>query len=426
MNRLLNPLIGALLAGAVLCDPGSGSAWGGSVDLTLLSVIAVIALALLFDFSNGFHDAANSVATVVATRAMSARWAVAFSAACNFAAYFVVGTAVANTVAKIVKPGVAGVPVVFGALVGAIAWNYLTWYFGLPSSSSHALIGGLVGAGISAGGTSVISWDKVQQTALFIVVSPLVAFVIAGVATPLVIGLQKLTGWSDDAKPFKGLQLVSAAALSFGHGANDAQKTMGTIAALLAGAGYVTTSHGNVAVPEWVALSAYTAIAVGTMWGGWRIIETVGLRLTNLNARTAVAANVGAVTAIFGGTQLGIPLSTTHAATFSVVGAGAAARRGVGHKMIGGMVLAWVVTIPVTGAIGWGVYRLTQLPGPYAGVSVGVVVLAFLAAIGWAMRNSIGAKEVERQVKLAEELQISLIAAAPMTKLVDTTSVPVA
>lgn len=397
------------------------------MDLTLLSVIAVIALALLFDFSNGFHDAANSVATVVATRAMSARWAVAFSAACNFAAYFVVGTAVANTVAKIVKPGVAGVPVVFGALVGAVAWNYLTWYFGLPSSSSHALIGGLVGAGISAGGTAAISWDKVQQTALFIVVSPLVAFLIAALATPLVVGLQRLTGWSDDAKPFKGLQLVSAAALSFGHGANDAQKTMGTIAALLAGAGYATTSNGNILVPEWVALAAYAAIAVGTMWGGWRIIETVGLRLTNLNARTAAAANVGAVTAIFGGTELGIPLSTTHAATFSVVGAGTAARRGVGRKMIGGMVLAWVVTIPATAVIGWAIYQLTQLPGPFAAISVGLVVLAFLGSIGWAMRNSIGAKEVEQKVRVAEELQTSLMAAPPLKKIAaDTTSVPAA
>lgn len=390
------------------------------MDLTLLSVVAVIALALLFDFSNGFHDAANSVATVVATRAMSARAAVAFSAVCNFAAYFVVGTAVADTVAKIVKPGTAGVPVVFAALVGAIAWNYLTWYFGLPSSSSHALIGGLVGAGISAGGIGAISWSKVEQTALFIVVSPMVAFAIAAAATPLVVGLQKLTGWSDDARPFKGLQLVSAAALSFGHGANDAQKTMGTIAALLTGAGYATADHGKIVVPDWVALAAYTAIAVGTMWGGWRIIETVGLRLTSLNARTAVAANIGAVTAIFGGTGLGIPLSTTHAATFSVVGAGAVGRRGVGHKTIGGMVIAWVVTIPATGAIGWAMYRLTRLPMPIAAVSVGVVVLAFLAAIGWAMRNSISAKDVERQIRIAEQRTAPPAEAAPAQVLADT------
>jgi PiT family inorganic phosphate transporter len=384
----------------------------GSVDLTLLSVIMVIALALLFDFSNGFHDAANSVATVVATRAMSARLAVAFSAACNFAAYFVVGTAVANTVAKIVKPGVAGVAVVFAALLGAITWNYLTWYFGMPSSSSHAVLGGLVGAGISAGGLAAISWSKVEQAALFIVLSPLIAFVIAALATPLVVAVQRLTGWSDDAKPFKGLQLASAAALSFGHGANDAQKTMGVVAALLAGAGYVSTSGGDIAVPEWVALSAYAAIAIGTMWGGWRIIQTVGLRLTNLNARTGAAANIGAVAAIFGGTYLGVPLSTTHAATFSVVGAGAAARRGVCHKMIGGMVLTWFVTIPSTAAIGWGVYWLLQLPTMLAVISVGLVVLAFLATIGWAMRNSIGAKELEAEVHKAEEELVARVGVA--------------
>lgn len=373
------------------------------MDLALLSVITVIALALLFDFSNGFHDAANSVATVVATKAMPARHAVAFSAACNFAAYFVMGTAVANTVAKIVKPGAAGVAVVFAALLGAITWNYLTWYFGMPSSSSHAVLGGLVGAGISAGGLAAISWGRVEQAALFIALSPLIAFVIAALATPLVIALQKFTGWSDDAKPFKALQLASAAALSFGHGANDAQKTMGVVAALLAGAGYVSTSGGDIVVPEWVALSAYAAIAIGTTWGGWRIIQTVGLRLTNLNARTGAAANIGAMVAIFGGTHLGVPLSTTHAATFSVVGAGAAARRGVGHKTISGMVLTWFVTIPSTAAIGWGVYWLTQLPTTLAVISVGLVVLAFLAAIGWAMHTGSGAEELEAEVRRTEE-----------------------
>lgn len=372
------------------------------MDWMLLSVIAVIALALLFDFSNGFHDAANSVATVVATRAMPTRAAVAFSAACNFAAYFFIGTAVANTVAKIVKPDTEGVAVVFAALLGAIAWNYLTWYFGMPSSSSHAVIGGLVGAGISAGGLSAINWAKVEQTALFIVVSPLVAFLIAALATPFVVGLQRLTTWGDNARPFKVMQLVTAAATSFGHGANDAQKTMGVIAALLAGAGYLNTAGGEIAVPEWVALSAYAAIALGTMWGGWRIIETVGLRLTHLNARTGATANLGATAAIFGGTALGIPLSTTHAATFSVVGAGTAARRGVGGKVIGEMVLTWVVTIPATATVGWLMYRLTQLPGPFAVICVGLVVIAFLGGIGWAMRHSIGARELEAQVRTAE------------------------
>lgn len=370
------------------------------MDVLLLSVIGVIALALLFDFSNGFHDAANSVATVVATRAMPARWAVAFSAACNFAAYFVVGTAVASTVAKIVKPGAESVAVVFAALLAAIAWNYLTWYVGMPSSSSHAIIGGLVGAGISAGGLAAISWPSVQKTALFIVISPLVAFLISALATPLVIAVQKLTKWGDDARPFKALQVVSAAAVSFGHGANDAQKTMGVIAALLSGAGYVTVRPGvkEIPVPEWVALAAYTAIALGTMWGGWRIIETVGLRLTHLNARTAVAANIGATTAIFGGTHLGVPLSTTHAAAFSVVGAGASARRGMAWRTISSMVVTWVFTIPAAGAVGWATYRLTQLPRPVSVPLVTMLVVVFGGTIVWAMRHSIGADEVEAEV----------------------------
>jgi PiT family inorganic phosphate transporter len=241
------------------------------VDLLLIAVIAVIALALLFDFSNGFHDAANSVATVVATRAMPPKVAVGFSAFFNFLAYFFVGTAVANTVSKVVDAQYAGVAVVFAALVGAISWNYLTWWLGMPSSSSHALLGGLVGAGLAAGWLDAISWTKVEEAAIAVFASPLVAFSIAFVAMYFVAGLQRVTGWADNARPFKVLQIISAAAVSFGHGANDAQKTMGVIAALLAGAGY-TTMHadGTVPVPEWVALSAYAAIALGTMWGGWK------------------------------------------------------------------------------------------------------------------------------------------------------------
>jgi PiT family inorganic phosphate transporter len=370
------------------------------VDLLLLAVIAVVALALLFDFSNGFHDAANSVATVVATRAMPARWAVWFSAACNFAAYFVVGTAVANTVAKTVKASDVGVAVVFAALFAAIAWNYLTWHFGMPSSSSHAIIGGLVGAGLAAGGISAINWSSVQKTVIAIVASPAVAFTVAALATVLVVGIQRVTRWSDDAKPFKGLQLISAAAVSFGHGANDAQKTMGVIAALLAGAGYVNAAPGAKAlpVPEWVALASYAAISIGTAWGGWKIIDTMGLRLTRLNARTGVAANIGATTAIFGATALGVPISTTHAAASSVVGAGAAARRGTNKKVVGEMVLAWIMTIPATLAIGWLMYRATQLPTVVADIAVGALVVALLSAIGWAMVHAMGAKEIEAEV----------------------------
>lgn len=389
------------------------------MDLLLLAVIAVVALALLFDFSNGFHDAANSVATVVATRAMPARWAVWFSAACNFAAYFVVGTAVANTVSKTVKAADVGVAVVFAALFAAIAWNYLTWHFGMPSSSSHAIIGGLVGAGLAAGGIDAINWSSVQKTVVAIVVSPAVAFTVAALATVLVVGIQRVTRWSDDAKPFKGLQLISAAAVSFGHGANDAQKTMGVIAALLAGAGYVNAAPGAKAlpVPTWVGLVSYAAIAIGTAWGGWKIIDTMGLRLTRLNARTGVAANIGATTAIFGATALGVPISTTHAAASSVVGAGAAARRGTNKKVIGEMVLAWIMTIPATIAIAWLMYKLTRLPTVLADITVGAMVIALLTAIGWAMLHAMGAKEIEAEVlstalptKPAVELPTSQVA----------------
>jgi PiT family inorganic phosphate transporter len=372
------------------------------VELLTITVIAVVALALLFDFSNGFHDAANSVATVVATRAMPARWAVWFSAACNFAAYFFVGTAVANTVGKTVKPGTAGVAVVFGALFAAIAWNYFTWHIGMPSSSSHAIIGGLIGAGIAAGGTGAISWSSVQKTLLAIVLSPAVALTVAALATLLVVAIQRIGKLSDDAKTFKGLQLVSAAAVSFGHGANDAQKTMGVIAALMAGTGVgvsgVKVGAKELPVPTWVALSAYAAIAIGTAWGGWKIIDTMGLRLTKLNARTGVAANIGATTAIFGATALGVPISTTHAAASSVIGAGAAARKGTNWKVIGEMVTAWVATIPATALLGWLVYKATQLPTVAAVIVVGAAVVVLLGLIGWAMVHAMSAREIEAEI----------------------------
>ena len=383
------------------------------MDLLLLSVIAVVALALLFDFSNGFHDAANSIATVVATKTMSARAAVWFSAFFNFAAFFFVGTAVANTVAKVVKPGVEGVGVVFAALLAAIAWNYATWFVGMPSSSSHAIIGGLIGAGLAAGGTDAVDWSNVKKVALAIIVSPAVALSVAALATLLVRGIQKVTRWGDDAKPFKALQLVSAGAVSFGHGANDAQKTMGVIATLLVGAGYLSTDDPkNIAVPTWVALAAYSAIALGTVWGGWRIIHTMGLRITALRANTGVAANIGATTAIFGATTMGIPISTTHAAASSVIGAGVGSRRGVNWRVIGEMVVAWVVTLPSTAAIAWLAYELTRLPQPLDVVVVGAVVLALAGWIVWAMRHSMGHKEIEAELATTADVVLEPTKAA--------------
>lgn len=376
------------------------------MDLLLISVVAVIAIALIFDFTNGFHDAANSVATVVATRALPAKWAPAFSAVFNFLAYFVVGTAVANTIAKTVKSDYQGVAIAFAALFAAIAWNYATWRFGMPSSSSHAIIGGLVGAGLAAGGLDAIDWASVEKAAIGIILSPAVAFSIAFAAMYLVIGIQRLTKAHDDHPAFKGLQLVSAAAVSFGHGANDAQKTMGVIAALLLGAGYTQMGADGktVEVPEWAALSAYTAIALGTLWGGWKIIETMGLKITTLHANSGLAANIGATTAIFGATAVGMPISTTHAAASSIVGAGVGSGKGANWKVVGEMVVAWVLTIPAAATVSFLMFKLTQLPTIAAWVSVSIVLVLFGIWAVWAMLHTIHAADVAAEIPAEKEL----------------------
>jgi PiT family inorganic phosphate transporter len=376
------------------------------VDVLLISVVAVIAIALVFDFTNGFHDAANSVATVVATRALPARWAPAFSAFFNFLAYFVVGTAVANTIAKTVKTDYEGVALTFAALFAAVAWNYITWNFGMPSSSSHAIIGGLVGAGIAAGGLDAIDWSSVQKAAIGIVLSPAVAFGIAFAAMYLVLGIQRAFKMRDDHPVFKGAQLVSAGAVSFGHGANDAQKTMGVIAALLLGAGYTQIGDDgkSVVVPEWVALSAYSAIALGTLWGGWKIIETMGLKLTTLHASSGTAANIGATTAIFGATAVGMPISTTHAAASSIVGAGVGSGKGANWRVVGEMLIAWVITIPASATVAFLMFHLTQLPTVLAWIAVTVVVALFASWAIWAMMHTIHAKDVEAEIPKEEEL----------------------
>jgi inorganic phosphate transporter, PiT family len=376
------------------------------VDWLLIGVIGVIVLALVFDFTNGFHDAANSVATVVATRALPARWAPWFSAAFNFSAFFVVGTAVANTVAKVVKHDAEGVAVVFAALIAAITWNYLTWYVGMPSSSSHAIIGGLVGAGLAAGGLSAINWAVVQTALIAIVVSPLLAFTVAFLAMLGLSRLQRRRTVPDDAKAFKGLQLLSAAAVSFGHGANDAQKTMGIIAAVLPVGGYMTLRpDGNLHIGWWIPFLAYSAIAIGTVWGGWKIIETMGLRITTLRASSGLAANLGAVTAIFGATGMGIPISTTHAAASSVTGSGVASGQGVNLRVVTEMVAAWVVTIPSTVIIGWLMYQLTKLPGAAAWIAVGSVLFVLGGWIAWAMARALHASDVAAEIPTEEDLR---------------------
>jgi PiT family inorganic phosphate transporter len=297
---------------------------------------------------------------------------------------------------------------VFAALFAAIMWNYVTWYLGLPSSSSHAIIGGLVGAGLAAGGVAAISWDSVSKALIGIVASPAVAFTLALLVMFVVAGVQRVFRMRDEHPVFKGLQLVSAGAVSFGHGANDAQKTMGVIAALLLATGHTQMSADGktVELPEWVALSAYSAIALGTLWGGWKIIETLALKITTLHASSGVAANIGASAAIFGATAVGMPISTTHAAASSIVGAGLGSRRGAHWGVVGRMVLAWALTIPSAAAVAWLMFHLTRLPTALAWVSVGAVLLAFAGWAGWAMTHTIHAKDVEAEIPSEEELDL--------------------
>ncbi|MGH3785337.1 MAG: inorganic phosphate transporter [Pseudonocardiaceae bacterium] len=348
------------------------------MDLTLLAVVAIIGLALFFDFTNGFHDAANSVATVVATRVLRPRFAVAWAALFNFIAFLVFGTQVANTIGETVRTENAGIAVVFAALVGAIVWNVFTWWLGLPSSSSHALVGGLVGAGLAAAGTGAIEWSNVQKTAVFIVVSPLVGFALAAGLMSVVRLLERQAGVTDDHRAFKVLQLASSAAVSLGHGSNDAQKTMGVIAALLVATGYLQGGGQELPIPLWVVLAAHAAIALGTLSGGWNIIRTMGIRITELRPAGGFSAETGAAVALFGSTLVGAPVSTTHTTAGAITGVGVAARgQKVSWTIARRMVLTWVVTLPAAAACAAAIYGVTRLPLPGA-----AAVLAVLGALG--------------------------------------------
>jgi PiT family inorganic phosphate transporter len=311
-----------------------------------LGVAIVIALALAFDYTNGFHDAANSIATVVSTRVLSPKYAVMWAAAFNFVAFIVFKTHVANTIAKdVVTQDVLTIGVIFAGLVGAIGWNLITFYLGLPTSSSHALVGGIAGAAVARSGTHVLVSDGIHKIGMFIVLSPLI-----GLALGLVITLaiqwifhryrnvQRLnTG-------FRRGQLISAAAFSLGHGGNDAQKTMGVILAVLIASGHVAPGGD---VPLWVVLAAHTAIGLGTLSGGWRIVKTMGSKITRLQPVGGMAAESGAAATLFFASASGIPVSTTHTITGAIVGVGASRRlSAVRWGVAGRVVWAWLLTIP--------------------------------------------------------------------------------
>jgi PiT family inorganic phosphate transporter len=319
-----------------------------TVPIALWVVIVLVALALLFDFMNGFHDAANSIATVVSTGVLRPTQAVVFAAFFNFVAIFVFHLSVAATIGKgIVQPGVVDTHVVFGALTGAITWNIITWYYGIPSSSSHALIGGIVGAVMAKVGAGALVASGIMRTVAFIFVSPALGFLLGSLMMVLVAWIFRRTTPLRVDKWFRRLQLVSAGAYSLGHGGNDAQKTIGIIWLLLIATGYASSTDSS--PPTWVIVSCYVAIAMGTMFGGWRIVKTMGQRITKLKPVGGFCAETGGAMTLFLATSLGIPVSTTHTITGAIVGVGSTQRASaVRWGVAGNIIWAWVLTIPAS------------------------------------------------------------------------------
>jgi len=332
-------------------------------ELALPLLVGLIVLALAFDFLNGLHDAANSIATVVATKLLGPVQAVAFAAFFNFAAYFLTLAwpqlhAVADTIGKgLIDKDLVTPSVVFGALVGAMFWNVVTWLKGIPSSSSHALVGGIVGAGVAHAGITGIQWTGLNKTLVAIVLSPTLGMILSMIIMLVSSWLLAKATARGAEKTFRSLHLVSSAAYSLSHGLNDAQKTMGIITVLLYSTGYLT---GDFEVPHWVAISCYIAIGLGTMMGGWKIIETMGSRITKLSQHQGFSASLGGSIMIFTASVLGIPVSTTHTITGCVIGAGVARRASaVRWGVAQNVVAAWVITIPCSAAVAAFFYWLT-------------------------------------------------------------------
>ena len=319
-----------------------------SIQVALWVVVLLVVVALVFDFMNGFHDAANSIATVVSTGVLRPGQAVLLAAAFNFIAVFVFHLSVAATVGKgIVDAGAVDTHVVFGALIGAITWNLLTWYYGIPSSSSHALIGGLVGAAIAKAGASSLIAAGIWRTVAFIFVSPFLGFLLGSLMMVFVSWAFRRASPSRIDRWFRRLQLVSASAYSLGHGGNDAQKTIGIIWMLLIATGH--TAAGDASPPAWTIVACYIAIAAGTLFGGWRIVKTMGQKITKLRPVGGFCAETGGAITLFLATGLGIPVSTTHTITGAIVGVGATRRASaVRWGVAGGIVWAWIFTIPAS------------------------------------------------------------------------------
>ena len=335
------------------------------MDSNLLAVGGLVLVALVFDYINGFHDAANSIATVVSTRVLSPGKAVIWAAFFNFAAAFLFGTAVAKTVGSgMVDLSVVTFTVIYAGLLGAIVWDLITWYYGLPTSSSHALFGGYAGAAVAKAGFSAIIAAGWTKTIIFIVVSPLVGLIVGlGVMTGIFWTFRYMRPGRVD-QWFRRLQLLSAAGFSLMHGANDAQKTMGIIAGALVTGGYLQLVNGQLPIPKVVELAAYSAIGLGTLTGGWRIIHTMGSKITKLQPIGGFAAETGAAVAIFIATQFGVGVSSTHTVAGAIVGVGATRRlSAVRWGVAGQIVWAWVLTIPAAALMGAVLFRVFALAG---------------------------------------------------------------
>ncbi|KQW29086.1 inorganic phosphate transporter [Rhizobium sp. Root274] len=325
-------------------------------------LVALIGVALFFDFLNGLHDAANSIATIVSTRVLKPQYAVVWAAFFNFIAFMFFGLHVAETLGKgIIDPAIVSPAVIFAALMGAIIWNIVTWIFGIPSSSSHALVGGLVGAGLAKVGFSAIVFSGLSKTVLAIFLSPMIGFLLALVLVLIVSWVfVRQTPFAVD-NTFRILQFISASLYSLGHGGNDAQKTMGIIAVLLFSQGYLGPEFH---VPFWVVISCQSAMAIGTLFGGWRIVHTMGSKITRLNPMQGFCAETGGAITLFAATWLGVPVSTTHTITGAIVGVGAARRAtAVRWGLAGNIVIAWIVTLPAAALISATFYLLTDLFG---------------------------------------------------------------
>lgn len=327
-------------------------------ELAFPLLVGLIVIALAFDFLNGLHDAANSIATVVSTRLLSPVWAVAFAAAGNFAAYWLVPLHVADTIGKgIINKDMVTPGVVFGALIGAMFWNVVTWLKGIPSSSSHALLGGLLGAGIAHGGLGAVETKKTVETIFAIFLSPMIGFALAMLMVLITSWLFKGFQPRRAEGVFKTLHLFSSAAYSISHGGNDAQKTMGIITVLLYSTGNL---GGEYHIPTWVVIACYLAISMGTLSGGWKIIKTMGTKITKLNHHTGFCASTAGSIVVFSASVMGIPVSTTHAITGSVIGTGAARKASaVRWGVAGRVVTAWFITIPLSAAVGAIFYTIT-------------------------------------------------------------------